>query len=211
MEASYLDYEFDEEADGFGEPVTLPELKPGLPLDLKVSLAVLAVGLLVLLLQIGGSAATGTWTGMVLSWGLIGLGIGLTSWRTHAGTKPGIKHDGVQFSSLMSRGALGWIAGILMTGLYVLIYWFPALLGERSEGDPVGLVATVDPLARVMTGYPASRWFLYGVLYTGAILVFGVRMFMKYRHNRYQQLRTASVMVFQFGFAWLQCENWPGV
>jgi Pyruvate/2-oxoacid:ferredoxin oxidoreductase delta subunit len=91
-----------------------------------------------------------------------------------------------------------------MTGMYVLIYWFPRVLGEHPDGvPPTGLVATVDPLARLVTGYPASRWFLYGVLYSGAILVFGVRMFMKYRHNRYQQVRTASVMISQFGFAWL--------
>jgi Pyruvate/2-oxoacid:ferredoxin oxidoreductase delta subunit len=55
----------------------------------------------------------------------------------------------------------------------------------------------------VLVGGPASQWFLYGVLYTAAILVFAVRMFMKYRHSRYQQLRTASVMFFQLGFAFL--------
>ena len=41
------------------------------------------------------------------------------------------------------------------------------------------------------------------VLYTFSIVVFGVRMFMKYRHSRYHQIRTASVMFFQFGFAWM--------
>ena len=54
-----------------------------------------------------------------------------------------------------------------------------------------------------MIGGPSSQWFLYGVLYTLAILVFGVRMLMKYRHNRYQLIRTGSVMFFQFGFAWM--------
>ena len=54
-----------------------------------------------------------------------------------------------------------------------------------------------------MTGYPASRWFLYGVLYTLAILVFGVRMAMKYRHNRYHLVRTASVSFCQLVLAWL--------
>jgi len=211
MDASYLDHDFDEEALGFGEPETLPELRPGLSWDQRGALAVLGVGILVLLAQLGGGAGAGTWPGLGLSWGLIGLGIALTSWRRHAGQTEGIHHDGIQFASLTSRGALGWLAGILMTGLYVLIYWYPELLGERSatadgqwtQLDPVGLVATVDPLARLMTGAPASRWFLYGVLYTGAILVFGVRMLLKYRGNPYQQLRTTSVVVAQLLLAWL--------
>jgi CDP-diglyceride synthetase len=85
----------------------------------------------------------------------------------------------------------------------VLLYWFPQVLGQPVDGGgPTGLIRVVDPLARLMTGYPASQWFLYGVLYTGAILVFGVRMIMKYRHNRYQQIRTASVAFFQLIFAW---------
>jgi len=204
IDPATLAYDHDEETIGFGEPVTLPELKAGLDASQKASLAVLGVGLLFLLVQIAGGGLTGTWLGFLLSWGLAGLGIGLTSWRAHAGTSPGIKHDGTFFATLTARGALGWLAGIFMTGMYVLIYWFPRVLGEHPDGvPPTGLVATVDPLARLVTGYPASRWFLYGVLYSGAILVFGVRMFMKYRHNRYQQVRTASVMISQFGFAWL--------
>ena len=34
-----------------------------------------------------------------------------------------------------------------------------------------------------------------------AVWVFGVRMLLKYRGNRYQEVRTASVMAFQLGFA----------
>ncbi|QDU69197.1 4Fe-4S binding protein [Engelhardtia mirabilis] len=196
-----LAYDFDEEAEGFGEPPRVE--RPRLPLDQKLCLGLLGAGLLTLVAQIGGTALSGTWGGMALSWGSIALGTSLWFWRLYAGTTPGIKHDGIWFRSALSRGALGWLAGIFMTGMYVLIYWFPQVLGESADGPPTGLVATVDPLAQLVTGYPASRWFLYGVLYTTAILVFGVRMFMKYRHSRYHQIRTASVMVFQFGFAWL--------
>ena len=104
---------------------------------------------------------------------------------------------------MATAGGLGWIAGILMTGFYVLIYWYPETLGHHGDGNPTGLVGVVDPLAHVMTGGPASQWFLYGVLYTLAIAVFGVRMVMKYRHNRYHLIRTGSVFFFQFAFAWL--------
>ncbi len=54
-----------------------------------------------------------------------------------------------------------------------------------------------------MRGRAADQWFLYGFFYTLAVLVMGVRMMIKYRHNRYQILRTISVMFFQLGFAFI--------
>ena len=45
---------------------------------------------------------------------------------------------------------------------------------------------------------------VYGLFYTLAVLVMGARMIVKYRHNRYQILRTISVMFFQLGFAFLK-------
>ena len=61
----------------------------------------------------------------------------------------------------------------------------------------------VDPLSLALSGNPASQWFLYGFIYTLAILVMGIRMFRKYKGNKYQTLRTASVMFFQLAFAFL--------
>lgn len=61
----------------------------------------------------------------------------------------------------------------------------------------------VSPVSEILNGGPASQWFLYGFLYTIIILVMGVRMMSKYRHNRYQLIRTGSVMFFQTAFAFL--------
>ncbi len=110
-------------------------------------------------------------------------------------TEPGIQNDGVWFSSATARGAVGWALGVALTAFYTLLYWFPDRLA--------GLVRLADPLARQLAGNPADRWFVYGLFYTLAMLVFGVRMLMKYRHNRYQLLRTVSVIVCQLGFAFL--------
>ena len=203
MDAKTLAYSFDEEEVGFGRPETPAEIQhQGLAAGEKSALALVGIGFLALIVQAFGGPLAGTWPGLVLSFGLLSVGGALYFWLHFKNTVPGIKHDGTWFSALTARGGLGWIAGILMTGFYVLLYWYPTTLGHNPDGDPTGLVKVVDPLARVMTGYPASQWFLYGVLYSLAIVVFGVRMWMKYRHNRYHQIRTLSVSFFQVAFAW---------
>ncbi|MFT5286612.1 MAG: ferredoxin-type protein NapH [Planctomycetota bacterium] len=204
MEQQTLDYDFDEEAIGFGEPVTPVDIAPaGLSPGEKGSLALVGLGILSLILQWADGPLAGTWIGLLSSMGLIAVGTALTFRFQHSGTSEGIKHDGTWFHSLTARGGLGWIAGIAMTAFYVVIYWYPHLLGEVPGEAPTGLVRVVDPLAILMTGAPASRWFLYGVIYTFAIAVFGVRMWMKYRHNRYHQVRTLSVTFAQGLLAWI--------
>ncbi|WP_035917010.1 4Fe-4S binding protein [Flavimarina sp. Hel_I_48] len=115
----------------------------------------------------------------------------------------GIKNDGVYFKSMTSRGVLGWATGILLTLFYVALYWFPQYLGLNTEGDNTGLVGLFDPLSKFISGNPASQWFVYGTLYTLAILSFGVKFILKYRHSRYEILRTCSVMFFQLSFAFI--------
>ncbi|MEO5789131.1 4Fe-4S dicluster domain-containing protein [Gelidibacter sp.] len=116
----------------------------------------------------------------------------------------GIKNDGVWFKSISSRGVWGWATGIVLTLFYIVLYfkaeWF-GLAGKDEENT--GLIALFDPLSRLLNGGPASQWFVYGTLYTVAILVFGYKFMLKYRHNRYEQIRTGSVMFFQLAFAFL--------
>ena len=115
----------------------------------------------------------------------------------------GIKNDGVYFKPLSSRGFWGWVLGIAMTLFYVALYWFPQYLGLVQDGDNKGVVALFDPLSKFLSGNPASQWFLYGTLYTLAILAFGIKFIWKYRHNRYEVIRTFSVMFFQLAFAFV--------
>ena len=202
IEARLLAYDHDEELDGFHEPET-PHAQPRVMNGAaRAMLGVLAVGLVALVAQTAGGPLAGTWLGFGTSFGLILVGGAGYFWASLKDTEPGIKHDGIYFDSATGRGAVGWILGLLITGLYVVIYWYPELLGE-GEGGPTGLVRVVDAPARALTGWPASRWFLYGVLYTLAVTVFGVRTWMRYRHVRYQRIRTVSVFVAQFFAAWL--------
>ena len=83
-------------------------------------------------------------------------------------------------------------------------YWKPEFLGFTKWGQPAnGPIKLLDPLSQLMTKQSANQWFMYGFIYTVAVVVMGVRMFFKYRHNRYHLIRTGSVMFFQLGFAFL--------
>lgn len=106
-----------------------------------------------------------------------------------------ISNNGVFFKSISNRGVWGWLLGVLLTGFYVLLYWFPSNLE--------GLIRLFDPLSQILRSKPSDNWFLYGSFYTIAVLIMGVKFGMKYRHNRYQLLRTLSVCFFQLIFAYL--------
>ena len=143
--------------------------------------------------------------GLWLFVALVGLTLGiiLFAWGAYANKTEGIKNDGVWFKSVSSRGFLGWITGISLTGFYIILYFFPQFLGLSSDGNNTGIVALFDPLSRILSGNDASQWFVYGTLYTVAIFSFGIKFIWKYRHNRYEKLRTISVMFFQTAFAFL--------
>ena len=92
-------------------------------------------------------------------------------------------------------GWLGIITGVYLIGFYIFLYWSPAYI------TPWILIS--DPISKAISGNPASQWFLYGMLYTIVMLVMGIRMISKYRHNQYQITRTISVIFFQTAFAFL--------
>jgi polyferredoxin len=61
----------------------------------------------------------------------------------------------------------------------------------------------MDPVSQAIRGTPADQWFMYGLFYSLAVLVMGWRFVLKYRHNRYQVVRTISVTFFQLIIAFL--------
>jgi polyferredoxin len=137
-----------------------------------------------------------------LALGLMFMGIVSYAIFKYQDTLPGIKNDGVWFYSISSKGIVAWALGFILTAFYVIIYWYPEYLGYNSQGN-TGLVAFFDPLSLILNGKPASQWFVYGTLYTLAILGFGIKFIIKYRHSNYQIIRTLSVMFFQLAFAFL--------
>lgn len=123
---------------------------------------------------------------------------------------PGIKHDGIYHDVATNRGWMAYIIFAWLVSFYILLYFYPNLI--------VNWTFVLDPVKEFITGAVngASQWFVYGVLYCTVMIVMGIRMVMKYRHNNYQLVRTASVVFFQVVFAFLLVEilplfNMPGV
>jgi len=202
MTSDLFDYTFDEEFSGFAAPQSAAPVLRASPLS-RLFRGLVVTALAIGGLEIAGKLQAGTWLGFALGPGLLTLSAMGYFWSAQKDTPPGVKHNGVRFEGLLARGPLGILAGVLMTALYVTIYWYPQWLGHSADGHPTGLVRVVDAPARLLTGGPASQWFLYGVLYCLVMSVFAVRMWMKYRHNRYHQVRTLSVLFFQITLAWL--------
>ncbi|WP_299885260.1 4Fe-4S dicluster domain-containing protein [uncultured Lacinutrix sp.] len=170
----------------------------------KVALATGLIGLLILVLAFFNVDLPNRALFLALSLGLITIGTVIYSRDAYLTKLEGIKNDGVWFKSISSRGALGWALGIILTAFYVILYFYPQYLGLGKDGAAnTGLISLFDPLSNLLSGRNASQWFVYGTLYTVAIIAFGYKFILKYRHNRYQQLRTISVMFFQLGFAYL--------
>jgi polyferredoxin len=164
------------------------------PLSQKIGASLVAMAILCSIIAASGQGETqpvlffGLIIGLVFSGGII------FSIPYYKGI-PGIKNNDIMRSPATNRGAIAWGIAILMTGFYIILYWYPYLLE--------GLIRTMDPLSIVLRNKASDQWFLYGTFYTLAVLIMGIRFIGKYRYSRYQVLRTLSVMFFQLGFAFL--------
>lgn len=146
------------------------------------------------------------WPMFALVFGLTATGAKIYFWGAFGKGPAGIKNNGIFHSEATRQaGVLSWILAIVFTGFYIILYWFPDQL--------FGLVAAADPLYVAMTGkssywiddqgvgHVMNQWFAYGLVYTIAVLVMGFRFVLKYRHSRYQIVRTLSVAFFQLVIA----------
>ncbi|MCB0833853.1 MAG: 4Fe-4S binding protein [Bacteroidetes bacterium] len=167
----------------------------GTSLIQRIGLGACVIGFLLLFVALTNISAAYPVLLFILSAGLICAGAMIYILPELWQSRPGIKHNNLVKLSGTSRGLLGWLVAVFLTGFYVVLYWFP--------GQLQNLIRTVDWLSNLLRGKPADQWFLYGTYYTLAILVMGIRMIIKNRHSRYQLVRTLSVMFFQLGFAYL--------
>lgn len=144
-----------------------------------------------------GVIKTHTWLLFVLVFvvGTIGSMMYLLPQQQLAGPA-GIKNNGIFHDVLNNRGWMGILLGTFLILFYIALYFYDAYI--------TNWILLVDPIQKLINpSGESSQWFLYGFLYTFAVLVMGVRMLLKYRHSRYQIFRTLSVMFFQLSFAFL--------
>lgn len=94
-----------------------------------------------------------------------------------SGTAQSLLHD------VKNRGVSAWIVSFLLTAFYLVLYFTEWL---TPVAESIGL---------------DGKWTLYGVLYTVAVTTGGVYVIRKYRHNRYQVVRTLVVIFVQAVFA----------
>lgn len=180
-----------------------------MPLVQRIGLSVLGLGIVGIFLSLLANpvslslVAQQWWLYGSLSATVIG---GLIYFREQYGKGPaGIRNNGTfQHTTTRPFGWLSWVLALLFTSFYIVLYWWPQYLH--------GLVAFTDPLFTHWfgrSGLPANNngfynpWLAYGLLYTLATLIMGIRFIYKYRHVRYQLWRTVSVVFFQLVFAFL--------
>ena len=107
----------------------------------------------------------------------------------------GIKNDGIYRDAISSRGWIAWVVMFYLVTFYVFLYFYPQYL--------VNNILLVNPVSQLLSGNPAGEWFLYGFMYCLAMTVMAIRMWVKYRHNAYQIVRTTVVLFFQIAFAFI--------
>lgn len=145
---------------------------------------------------IESGAKSSTWLWFFLTFGLMVIGSVVyngTNYKLLG--QAGIKNDGIYHESATNRGWVAWIVLFFLVGFYVALYFYPQYIANA--------VLLVDPVSEALSGNPASQWFLYGFIYCIAMSVMAIRMYIKYRHNRYQMFRTTVVLFFQIAFAFI--------
>lgn len=109
--------------------------------------------------------------------------------------KKGIKNDGIYHDSATNKGWIAWLVFIFLVSFYIILYF--------ASEYAVNWTYLVDPISEFLSGNPAGHWFVYGFMYCIVMVVMAIRMYIKYRHNVYQMVRTTSVLFFQIVFAFL--------
>jgi polyferredoxin len=107
----------------------------------------------------------------------------------------GIKNDGIYHNAATNRGWIAWLVLVYLVSFYLVLYFMADYI--------VNWTFILDPISTALSGNTASQWFVYGFLYCVVMVVMAVRMYIKYRHNKYQIVRTTSVLFFQIVIAFL--------
>ena len=123
------------------------------------------------------------------------LGSLLVTFGKYGKRPAGIKNDGIFKKPLTDVKLPAIIIGLGLIAFYIILYWYPYLLSDW--------ILLVNPIKLLFKSSDADENFLYGLIYSMAVLLLGLKMFVKYRHSNYQMIRTISVTFFQLSFAFI--------
>ncbi|MEM7517677.1 MAG: hypothetical protein AAF368_12245, partial [Planctomycetota bacterium] len=155
IDPKFLDYDFDEETEAFGEPL-LAQAPPRSTFE-KVTIAGIALGFLALVLALGAPSWNGSWSAFAASLGLISLSTAGYFVAHFKAKTAGIQHDGTFFRGSQNRGLIGWGLGVFITGFYVVLYFYDDLQGKGMPALLERGIRLVDPLSQALAGKPADR------------------------------------------------------
>ena len=154
----------------------------------------IAIALLALVAALAGAGREYPFLLTAIIFGMVLLGTVSYALPWYKGVA-GIRNNGVMFKKMTNKGTIVWILAVVLTGFYIIIYWYSWMLE--------GVIRIFDPFSQLLSNRPADQWFMYGAFYTMAVLTMGIRFIGRYRHSRYHVIRTFSVMFFQLGFGFL--------
>ena len=157
----------------------------------KLAVGLGVIGLFILVLALFNIELPNSSLFLSLSLVLITIGTIIFANDAYLNKSKGIKNDGVWFKSISStryfRLANWNCIDIILHRTLLLRRSFGSW--SQMEEKTLDLIALFDPFSQLLSGRPASQWFVYGTLYTIAILAFGYKFILKYRHNRYEQIQ----------------------
>ncbi len=177
------------------EPIKIYKQSLTIEISKKIGTAAIGLGFLLFLVSLTGFTNNQPLLFFFLSFGLIVSGSTLYFISQLKEAPAGIKNNKIFFNEISSKKTAAWILGVVITLFYILLYWFPDTIQNW--------INLVNPLSYWIRGKSADKWFMYGTFYTTAVIIMGIRMILKYRHNRYQILRSISVSIFQLGFSFI--------
>ena len=99
------------------------------------------------------------------------------------------------------RGITAWLLTLALAALYFFFYYGGRSLWGVDIWDPFEAITQGINTALPESAQMPHKWTFYGFLYTIAIVVGGGYVISKYRHNRYQIVRTSVVIFIQCTFA----------
>ena len=114
----------------------------------KLTLAAVAAGLLALLLALTDADAARRQTWFYLALGLVSAGTLAWSWVKFGRHPAGVQQNNLWLRASTGRGAVAWVTGLVLTGFYVVLYWYS---GDDGKGT-VAIGVTDDLTSRFAAG-----------------------------------------------------------